>query len=332
MDVEFDHELGESFYHSQLNDVVTDFLAKGFARESDGAICVFLEDYETPMIIQKKDGAFLYSTTDLATVKYRMENWSADASLYVVDHRQHEHFEKLFDAARLWGYADAELVHVSFGTVMGTDNKPFKTRSGDTVGLEGLLDQAESRALEIAKEQNSDLDEATLQSIARVVGIGGLKYADLSHNRSSDYVFSYDKMLALKGNTATYLQYGYARVYGIIRKVIGETDELVREFVQGVESLPVDFEFAEPVERNLGVQILRLGEAIDEVLMEYKPNLLCNYLYELAQTFGTFFEKCSVKNAESESLQKSRLQLCLLTARTLKCGLGLLGIDVLERM
>ena len=200
-------ELGESYYHEQLADVVDDLEAKGFARISDGAMCVFLENFETPMIVRKKDGAFLYSTTDLATIKYRMENFDSDASLYVVDHRQHEHFDKLFSVASLWGYEQTELKHVSFGTVMGKDGKPFQTRSGDTVGLAGLLDEAESRALVIAKEVNDSLDEAQLKENARVVGIGSLKYADLSQNRSSDYTFDYDKMLALKGNTATYLQY-----------------------------------------------------------------------------------------------------------------------------
>jgi arginyl-tRNA synthetase len=324
LDVKHDHELGESFYHEMLGDVVTDFEAKGFARTSDGAVCVFMDNYETPMIIRKKDGAFLYSTTDLATIKYRVDHFKADASLYVVDHRQHEHFEKLFDAARLWGANDIELTHVSFGTVLGEDGKPFKTRSGDTVGLAELLDEAEKRALAIAAEQNPDLSKEAQREIGRAVGIGSLKYADLSQNRSSDYKFSYDKMLALRGNTAAYLQFSYARVQGIIRKTGAD--------LEAVRAKPVPFEFATDVERELAVKLARFGEAIDEVLIEYKPNLLCSYLFELTQVFFQFLEKCSVKDAETESLKKSRLQFCDLMSRTVKTGLGLLGISVIDQM
>ena len=324
LDIEHDHELGESFYHDMLGEVVTDFEAKGFARTSDGAVCVFMDDYETPMIIRKKDGAFLYSTTDLATIKYRVDHFGADAALCVVDHRQHEHFGKLFDAAKLWGYNEIELSHVSFGTVLGEDGKPFKTRSGDTVGLESLLDEAESRALAIATEQNPDLTQEQQETIATVVGIGALKYADLSQNRSSDYKFSYDKMLALRGNTATYLQFSYARVQGIIRKTGADLAK--------VRANPVPFEFATEVERELAVKLIRFGEAIDEVLIEYKPNLLCSYLFELTQVFFQFLEKCSVKDAETESLKQSRLQLCDLMSRTVEKGLGLLGIGVVEQM
>jgi len=324
LDIEHDHELGESFYHDMLGDVVSDFEAKGFARTSDGAVCVFMDDYETPMIIRKKDGAYLYSTTDLATIKYRVEHFKADAALCVVDHRQHEHFDKLFDAARLWGYNDIELTHVSFGTVLGDDGKPFKTRSGDTVGLESLLDEAESRALAIAVEQNPDLTEEQQKHIAKTVGIGALKYADLSQNRGSDYKFSYDKMLALRGNTAAYLQFSYARVQGIIRKTGANMAD--------VRSNSVPFEFATDVERELAVKLIRFGETIDEVLVEYKPNLMCSYLFELTQVFFQFLEKCSVKDAETESLKQSRLQFCDLMSRTVETGLGLLGIGVIEQM
>ena len=212
-----------------------------------------------------------------------------------MDHRQHEHFDKLFDAARLWGYKDIELTHVSFGTVLGEDGKPFKTRSGDTVGLASLLNEAESRAHAIAVEQNPDLTDDQQKTIAKVVGIGALKYADLSQNRSSDYKFSYDKMLALRGNTATYLQFSYARVQGIIRKTGAD--------VSKVRSSPVPFEFATDVERELAVKLIRFSEAIDEVLVEYKPNLMCSYLFELTQVFFQFLEKCSVKDAETESLK-----------------------------
>ena len=324
LDIEFDHELGESFYHDDLANVVDDLEAKGFTRISDEAVCVFLENYETPMIVKKRDGAFLYSTTDLATIKYRMQNWKSDACLYVVDHRQSEHFEKLFDVAAMWGYSDCELKHVSFGTVLGEDGTPFKTRSGATVGLESLLDEAESRALVVATEQNAELPPERHSEISKVVGIGALKYADLSQNRSSDYKFSYDKMLATRGNTATYLQYGYARVQGIVRKT--EAD------MEAIRANPVPFEFAESIERQLGVKLIQFGESLDEVLVDYKPNILCNYLFELSQLFAQFFDQCSVKDAGSESLKTSRLQLCDLTARTIKTGLGLLGIGVLDKM
>ena len=324
LNIVFDKELGESFYHDQLADVVKDLEAKGFTRESDGAICVFLDNHDAPMIVQKRDGAFLYATTDLATIKYRMENFDSDASLYVVDHRQSEHFNKLFDVAKIWGYDEAELTHVSFGTVMGKDGKPFKTRSGDTVGLEGLLDEAETRAAVIAKENNPGISAELLAQAAKVVGLGGLKYADLSHSRTSDYVFDYDKMLAVKGNSATYLQYGYARVQGIIRKT--EAD------MAAIRQSPVAFEFEQPIERQLAVKLLQFGEAIDEMLVDYRPNILCNYLFETAQLFAKFFTQCSVKDASSDSLRTSRLQLCDLTARTLKTGLNLLGIEVLDKM
>ncbi len=324
LNVQFDHTHGESFYHDQLADVVEQFMSGGIAEENDGAICVFMEGYDAPMIIRKKDGAYLYPTTDLATIQYRIKEWKADTMLYVVDHRQGDHFDKLFDAARLWGYTDVEMTHVSFGTVLGDDGKPFKTRAGDTVGLEGLLDEAESRALDIATQQNPDLDPDRQQVIGRVVGIGALKYADLSQNRSSDYKFSYDKMLALRGNTATYLQYANARVHGILRNLDVTADKLREQ--------PVPFVLDEPVERQLALKLLQLDQALDDVLVEYKPNLLCNYLFDLAQLFARFFDQCSVRDASSQSLQASRLQLCDLTARSLSKGLELLGIDSLERI
>jgi arginyl-tRNA synthetase len=324
LDIQFDHELGESFYHDQLQGVVDEFEAKGLARTSEGAVCVFMENYATPMIIRKKDGAFLYSTTDLATIQYRVQKWGAQVVLYVVDHRQHEHFEKLFDAARLWGFSNVELNHVSFGTVLGDDGKPYKTRSGDTVGLEGLLDEAEARALIIAVEQNSELTAEQHRQISRVVGIGGLKYADLSQNRASDYKFSYDKMLALKGNTATSLQYTYARVQGIFRKL--DIDPV------SLRANPKPIDLSEPVERQLAVKLIQFGESLEEVLVEYKPNVLCNYLFALTQTFFQFYDQCSVKDAATTDLRNSRLQLCDMTARTIQTGLNLLGIEVLEQM
>ena len=282
------------------------------------------------MIVRKKDGAYLYATTDLATIQYRLETWRADAILYVVDFRQSEHFEKLFATARRWGFDQVELRHISFGTVLGEDGRPFMTRSGETVALEQLLDEAERRAYEVvstgddAKPDGPELTDAQRRRIAKVVGIAALKYADLCQNRTSDYVFSYDKMLALNGNTATYMQYSYARVHGIFQR--GQVD--VQSLRQASEPVLLDY----PAERALALQLVRLAEAIDDALADYRPNLLTNYLFELAKCYSTFFEQCPVLKAGSPSLRTSRLLLCDLTARTLRLGLELLGIEVVEKM
>src|SRR5690606_13825404 len=213
-----------SFYQPMLGEVVADLEMRGIATESDGAVCVFNEGFKAPFIVRKADGAFLYATTDLATIKYRIDTWNADAILYVVDKRQSDHFEQLFATAKKWGLTNVLFKHVSFGTFLGDDKRPFKTRSGDTVGLESLLDEAVERAYRIvsegddAKPDGPELSEDDRRRIAEIVGIGGIKYADLKHNRESDYVFSWDKMLSTTGDTATYMQYAYARVNGIARK------------------------------------------------------------------------------------------------------------------
>lgn len=328
--VRFDQTLGESFYHDRLAPLVDDLVKTGAARVSDGAVCVFREGHDVPMIIRKKDGAFLYGTTDLATLRYRMETWAPDAILYVVDHRQSLHFDQLFDAARRMGCADVELVHVSFGTVMGEDGRPFKTRSGDTVGLEGLLDEAVRRAGEVvaanddAKPDGPELAPEERARIAEIVGIGALKYADLSQNRTSDYVFSYDKMLAMNGNTATYMQYAYARVRSIFRR--GNVD------IESLRAAMPPLLLSTPAERRLAVELLRFGEALDLVVEDYRPNQLTSYLFELANHYSTFFEACPVLRAETAELRQSRLVLCDITARTIARGLELLGIQVVERM
>lgn len=330
LNIEFDHEYGESHYHSMLGDIVDEFVQKGLAKESDGALCVFLDDFEAPMIIRKRDGAFLYSTTDLATIKFRMNEWDPDLVLYVVDHRQGEHFQKLFAAARKWGYDKANFFHVSFGTVMGADGKPFKTRSGDTVGLEGLLDHAVEEAGKLVREinngrpENEKLSDQQCEDVANVIGLGGLKYFDLSHHRASNYEFSYESMLALKGDTAPYVQYSYARVHGIFRK--GNYDP--KSNGAGKSKL----ELNEAAERTLALKLLRFEEALDEVLNEFKPNVLTTYLFELSQLFASFFEQCPVLKAENEDIKNSRLQLCDFTAKTIGLGLGLLGIEVREKM
>jgi len=327
--VSFDHTLGESFYQNRLAGVVEDLLQRGLARESDGAICVFLEGRDAPLIIQKKDGAFLYATTDLATIQYRMKTWSPDAIVYVVDHRQSLHFQLLFATARLWGYDDVELQHVRFGTVLGEDGRPYKTRSGTAVGLSGLLDEAVERAHKIVC-QNDDARPQPLLSaderrqVAERIGIGAIKYADLAHNRTSDYVFSYDKMLAMTGNTAAYMQYSYARVRSIFAK--GNVE------VQQLRASSPALLLKEPVERALALALLQFSEALQRVAADYRPNHLTAYLFDLASKYSDFFENCPVLKADSDQLRKSRLLLCDLTARTIACGLNLLGIQTVERM
>jgi arginyl-tRNA synthetase len=328
--VRFDHALGESFYHDRLAGVAEDLQRRGLARESDGALCVFLEGSPAPMIVRKKDGAFLYATTDLATIQYRVQTWKPDAMLYVVDHRQSLHFEQLFAAARLWGYGDVEFQHISFGTVLGDDGRPFKTRSGDTVGLGGLLDEAVLRAQRIVSENDDanpagpQLSPRQRQQVAESVGIAALKYADLSHNRTSDYVFSYDKMLAMNGNTATYMQYAYARVRSIFRK--GEVD------VDALRRSGARIQLSSPAEQLLGRQLLRFEEALSAAVADYRPNQLTSYLFDLANAYSTFFDQCPVLKAETAEQRSSRLLLCDLAACTLKQGLDLLGIPVVEQM
>jgi arginyl-tRNA synthetase len=327
--VSFDYTLGESFYEDKLAGVVEDLKRKGLARESDGAMCVFVEGYEAPFIVQKQDGAFLYATTDLATIQYRMRQWQPDAILYVVDHRQSQHFGQLFATAKLWGYTDVELQHISFGTVLGDDGKPFKTRSGSSVGLMGLLDEAVSRALAIVSANDDARPEPLLspderRTVAERVGIGAIKYADLVHNRTSDYKFSYDKMLAMTGNTAAYMQYSYARVSSIFGK--GGVD------IEALRASDARITLEHPAERALGLAILQFSEALDRVVADYRPNLLTDYLFELAGKYSAFFENCPVLKAETDELRNSRLLLCDLTARTLQRGLNLLGIEVVERM
>jgi arginyl-tRNA synthetase len=277
------------------------------------------------MIIQKKDGAFLYATTDLATIEYRLKTFHPDVILYVVDHRQSLHFEQLFDAVIRSGCEQVELCHVKFGTVLGEDGRPFKTRSGSTVGLGGLLDEAIRRAGQVVRENNPELCESECESIADTVGIGALKYADLSQNRESDYVFSYDKMLALNGNTATYMQYAYARIQSILSKGNANIDALLKAGTRP--------QLAHPAERALALAILQFSETLELVIADYRPNHLTGYLFEqVAKSFSTFFDCCPVIKADSAEVRNERFLLCDLTARTLKTGLSLLGIDVVEKM
>ena len=325
LNVRFDHWLGESFYNPMLANVVQDLRDKKLARLSEGAVCIFYDEdselAETPFLIQKQDGAFLYATTDLATIQYRAETFQPHRIIYVTDGRQQLHFRQLFAAAQSWGHGMA-LEHVWFGTILGADGRPIKTREGQPIKLAALLDEAEERARAIVQEKNPSLSAAEQATVARIVGIGAVKYADLMQNRTADYRFSWDKLLALDGNTAPYLQYAYARVRSIFRKG-GFTDW------QPTPDMPV--RLLEPEEQALAKQMLRFGDVLIEVERSYKPNLLANFLYELATQFNLFYQAYSVLKAPQDR-QPTRLLLCDLTARYLKTGLDLLGIETLEAM
>jgi arginyl-tRNA synthetase len=337
--VKFDHTYGESFYNARLKSVVQELRDKGVARESEGAIAVFSdgsqppkhdpflksEDGEwkpNPFLIQKSDGAANYGTTDLATLAYRLETWQPDEIVYVTDGRQQLHFQQLFATFSRWHpEARVKLAHVWFGSILGDDGKPFKTRSGETVKLADLLDEAEERAYAVVSEKNTELPEPQRREIARAVGLGAIKYADLLPNRQSDYVFSWDKMLAFNGNTAPYLQYAYARIKSIFTKGGIQSAESNQQAVAPVA----------PEEIMLARHLLNFGLTLEAVADEYRPNFLCNYLYELAGHFARFYENCPVLKAEPAE-RASRLVLCELTARVLKQGLEVLGIETLEQM
>jgi arginyl-tRNA synthetase len=341
--VQFDHTYGESFYHPRLGQTVDDLMSRGIARESEGAKCVFSDgtrppkedpfliqrDGEwqpNPQLIQKRDGGFNYATTDLATIAYRLETWHPQEIVYITDGRQQLHFQQLFAVFQRWHPEMAgklKLAHVWFGSILGEDGRPLKTRSGENVKLSELLDEAEERAFRLVSEKNSDLPEAERREIARVVGIGAVKYADLSPNRQSDYVFSWDKMLALNGNTAPYLQYAYARIQSIFRK--GDIQSPASGMPPGALTLSA------PEELALAKHLLNFGLTLEAVADEYRPNFLCNYLYDLAGQFTRFYENCPVLKSEGLT-RDSRLVLCDLTAKVLKRGLGVLGIEILEQM
>lgn len=331
LDVKFDVWLGESFYDRMLPGVVDLLLEKGIAREDQGAICVFftgredapedLRKIETPFIVRKKDGAFLYSTSDIATILYRRDHFRADRSVYVVGMPQTLHFKQLFAVARMLGITMG-LEHVAFGSVLGTDGKTLRTREGGTIALAALLDEAEERAAARIREQGLDIAEGDVPEVARAVGIGAVKYADLRQNRTSDYVFDWDKMISFQGNAGPYLQYAYARVRSIFRK--GEIDE-------GEIARSANLAVADPAESALARTLMRFPDVVHVAAESYQPHLVCDHLFALARAFSTFYEACPVLKSEGAT-RESRLALSALTARQLRRGLGLLGIEVVERM
>lgn len=318
----------ESAYNDDLPLVVGDLKKAGLITENDGAQCVFLEEFKgrddtlLPAIIQKSDGGYLYATSDLAALRYRHSTLHADRMLYFVDARQSIHLAQVYAISKKAGFVpeSTSLEHMAFGTMMGKNGKPFATRTGGTVKLVDLLEEAEQRAFDLVSEKNPDLDEASRRDIAKLIGVGAVKYADLSKNRTSDYIFNWETMLSFEGNTAPYLQYAHARIRSIFAKA-GNIDT------------SADISITDPAEHQLVLTLLRMSEALETVEKDGTPNTLCNYLFELAGNFMTFYEACPIlKDDVDEATKNSRLQLAQLTANTLKTGLGLLGIDAPERM
>jgi arginyl-tRNA synthetase len=336
LEIKFETWYGESFYNPLLADVVKLVREHGIARDDEGALCIFFNELERapdelkkqkePFIVQKRDGAFLYSTTDIATIRHRREVQKATRMIYVVDMRQSQHFKQLFGVARLLGWDDVRLEHLGFGSVLGKDGKPLKTRdaSGKAITLASLLDEAEERALarlqEGKAEGKMDLSDEELAKVARAVGIGAVKYADLHQNRSSDYMFDFDKMITFQGNAGPYMQYAYARVQSIFRR--GGIDASALRGPIALEA---------PEERALARVLLRFGEVVHQAADSGLPHLITDHLYDLARAYSTFFEACPVLKSEGAT-RDSRLGLCWLTARQLRRGLGLLGIAAVERM
>jgi arginyl-tRNA synthetase len=332
LDIHFDEHLGESAYNDRLAPLVDKLLASGIAGVSEGAACVFFRDNpalaDKPCLIRKSDGGFLYATTDLATIEYRVERWNPDAVWYVVGATQALHFQQIFIVAGKMG-DQCELRHVAFGSILGEDRKLMKTRSGENVQLRDVLEESRQRALKIVEEKNPAMAAEEKESIARIIGIGAVKYAELSQFRMSDYVFSWDKMLSFQGNTAPYLQNAYVRIRSIFRKLNGDLDSKTAP-LPGFAP-PATLFFTDPAEIVLSKKLLQFGETVPQTLDDFRPNLLANYLFELANIFHSFYEACPVLKSEA-AVRETRLALCELTARTLRQGLGLLGIGTPERM
>ncbi|MGH8380476.1 arginine--tRNA ligase [Pseudomonas sp.] len=321
--------MGESAYNDDLANVVSELKAKGLLVESNGAQCVFLDEFKNaegeplPVIVRKADGGYLYATTDLAAVRYRSNKLKADRALYFVDQRQALHFNQVFEVARLAGFVGhpMQMEHMGFGTMNGADGRPFKTRDGGTVKLIDLLTEAKERAYALVKEKNPELAEEELRAIAQVVGIDAVKYADLSKHRTSDYSFNFDLMLNFEGNTAPYLLYAYTRVAGVFRKLGKSFDEVDGQIVLQAAQ-----------EQDLAARLAQFGEILNNVAEKGTPHVLCAYLYDVAGLFSSFYENCPILGADTPEQQQSRLRLAALTGRTLKQGLELLGLETLERM
>ncbi|EJJ0546470.1 arginine--tRNA ligase [Cronobacter sakazakii] len=324
-----DDVMGESLYNPMLPGIVADLKAKGLAVESEGATVVFLDEFKNkegePMgvIIQKKDGGYLYTTTDIACAKYRYETLHADRVLYYIDSRQHQHLMQAWTIVRKAGYVpeSVPLEHHMFGMMLGKDGKPFKTRAGGTIKLSELLDEALDRARRLVAGKNPDMPADELEKLANAVGIGAVKYADLSKSRTTDYIFDWDNMLAFEGNTAPYMQYAYTRVLSVFRKAGVKESEL---------TAPVVIQDAR--EAQLAARLLQFEETLGVVARDGTPHVMCAYLYDLAGLFSGFYEHCPILTAETDALRQSRLKLALLTAKTLKLGLDTLGIETVERM
>ncbi|GAB7197706.1 arginine--tRNA ligase [Dickeya oryzae] len=321
--------MGESLYNAMLPDIVADLKAKGLAEESEGAIVVYLDEYKNkegePMgvIIQKKDGGYLYTTTDIACAKYRYEKLGANRVLYYIDSRQHQHLMQAWSIVRKAGYVpeSVSLEHHMFGMMLGKDGKPFKTRAGGTIKLSELLDEAYERALTLIAGKNPDMERTELEQLAQVVSIGAVKYADLSKNRTTDYIFDWDNMLAFEGNTAPYMQYAYTRVSSIFKRAGVEESSLTQPIVLSAEH-----------EQALATRLLQFEETVTTVARDGTPHVMCAYLYDLAGLFSGFYENCPILNADNDITRQSRLKLAQLTAKTLKTGLDTLGIQTVEKM
>jgi arginyl-tRNA synthetase len=325
-----DHVRGESFYNSDLPDLVRELQEQGLAVESDGAQVVFLTELAdkdgnpSPVIIQKQGGGYLYATTDLAALRYRAKTLKSQRVMYFIDARQSLHMQQVFTLARKAGFVppDIQLEHLAFGTMMGADGKPFKTRTGGTVKLAELLDEAIERAAALVQEKNPDLSKTEADLIARKVGIGAVKYADLSKTRTNDYIFAWDSMLSFDGNTAPYLQYAFTRVQSIFRRADVDPATLVQPIILATDA-----------EKVLAIKLLQFSEVLDQVAREALPHLLCSYLYDIASLYMSFYEACPIlKEGVDPATRASRLRLCHLVARTMEKGLELLGIEVMERM
>ncbi|EPW8796804.1 arginine--tRNA ligase [Morganella morganii] len=324
-----DDVMGESLYNDMLPSIVSDLLNRRIAEESEGAIVVYLDEFKNkegePMgvIIRKKDGGYLYTTTDIACAKYRHDVLHADRVLYYIDSRQHQHLMQAWTIVRKAGYIPESMTleHHMFGMMLGKDGKPFKTRAGGTIRLSDLLDEAVERAEKLIREKNSDMPEDELKQLAEVVGIGAVKYADLSKSRTTDYIFDWDNMLAFEGNTAPYMQYAYTRVASVFKRADIDADSLTQPII-----------LTDDRERQLAARLLQFEETITAVAREGLPHMMCSYLYDLAGLFSGFYEHCPILAAESEELRQSRLKLALLTQKTLKAGLDTLGIGTVEKM